>query len=43
MKQKKKQKTHIHWVPGHVEVEGNEKTDQLTKRGTERERKERYA
>jgi ribonuclease HI len=33
--------THIHWVPGHVEVDGNEKADQLAKKGTERKRKER--
>jgi ribonuclease HI len=35
--------THIHWVPGHVEVEGNEKADQLAKKGTEHKRKERDA
>jgi hypothetical protein len=35
--------THIHWVPGHVEVEGNKKADQLAKKGTERKRKERDA
>jgi ribonuclease HI len=35
--------THIHWVPGHVEVEGNEKADQLAKNGTQRKRKERDA
>jgi ribonuclease HI len=33
--------THIHWVPGDVEVEGNEKPDKLTKKGTECKRKER--
>jgi hypothetical protein len=35
--------THIHWVLGGVEVEGNEKEDQLAKKGTERKRKERDA
>jgi ribonuclease HI len=35
--------THIHWVPGHVEVEGNEKADQLAKNGTQCKRKERDA
>jgi hypothetical protein len=35
--------THIHWVPGHVEVEGNEKADQLAKKGAEHKRKERDA
>jgi hypothetical protein len=33
--------THILWVSGHVEVEGNEKADQLAKKGTEHKRKER--
>ena len=27
-------KTHIHWVPGHVNVKGNERTDTLAKQGT---------
>jgi ribonuclease HI len=35
--------THIHQVSGHMEVEGNEKADQLTKKGTEYKRKERDA
>jgi hypothetical protein len=35
--------TYIHWVPGHVEVEGNHKANQLAKKGTERMRKERDA
>src|SRR5205807_3956423 len=26
---------HIHWVPGHVQVQGNEKADALAKQGTE--------
>jgi ribonuclease HI len=30
--------THIHWVPGNIEVEGNEKADQLAKKGTEDKR-----
>jgi hypothetical protein len=35
--------THIHWVPGHVEVEGNEKSDQLVRKGMECKRTERDA
>jgi ribonuclease HI len=35
--------THIHWVPGHVEVEGNKKAAQLAKKGTEHKRRERDA
>src|SRR5437588_195447 len=26
--------THMHWVPGHVQVRGNEKGDALAKNGT---------
>jgi ribonuclease HI len=33
--------THIHWVLGQVEVEGNKKADQLAKKGAEHKRKER--
>jgi hypothetical protein len=33
--------THIHWVPGPVEVDGNEKAEQLSKKGTECKTKER--
>jgi ribonuclease HI len=35
--------THIHWVPGHVEVQGNKKADQLAKKEAEHKRKERHA
>jgi hypothetical protein len=35
--------THIHRVPGHGEVEGNEKADQLATKATEHKRKERDA
>jgi hypothetical protein len=34
-------KTHIHWVPGHVIVKGNERADQLAKEGTTKLRQER--
>jgi hypothetical protein len=34
-------KTHIHWVPGHVNVKGNERADQLAKEGTTKKRRER--
>ena len=27
--------THIHWVPRHVQVTGNERVDKLAKQGTE--------
>ena len=36
-------KVHIHWVPGHVEVEGNERADILAKEGTTRAKPERDA
>jgi len=29
--------THIHWVPGHVNVKGNERADQLAKDGTKKQ------
>ena len=35
--------THIHWVPGHVQVRGNEKADALAKKGTEGKRLPRDA
>jgi ribonuclease HI len=35
---KREIKTHIHWVPGHVNVKGNERADQLAKQGTEGKR-----
>jgi ribonuclease HI len=35
--------THSYWVPRHLEVEGNEKADQLAKKETECKRKERDA
>ena len=31
-------RTHIHWVPGHVNVKGNERADILAKAGTEEKR-----
>jgi ribonuclease HI len=34
-------KTHIHWVPGHVNVKGNERADHLAKEGTTKKRQER--
>src|SRR5437588_5121903 len=34
---------HIHWVPGHVQVKGNEKADALAKQGTEGKRLPRDA
>src|SRR5437588_7385154 len=34
---------HIHWVPGHVQVQGNEKADALAKQGTEGKRLPRDA
>src|SRR5437588_3009949 len=34
---------HIHWVPGHVQVQGNEKADALAKQGTEGRRLPRDA
>src|ERR1700704_5418038 len=34
-------KTHIHWVPGHVNVKGNERSDQLAKEGTKLPKQER--
>src|SRR5205085_2076873 len=35
--------THIHWVPGHVQDQGNEKADALAKKGTEGKRLPRDA
>ena len=35
--------THIHWVPGHVQVQGNERADTLAKKGTEGKRLPREA
>jgi ribonuclease HI len=34
-------KLHIHWVPGHVNVKGNERADILAKQGTEGKRQPR--
>src|SRR5947209_3575793 len=34
---------HMHWVPGHVQVQGNEKADALAKQGTEGKRLPRDA
>jgi len=36
-------KTHIHWVPGHVQVAGNEKAEKLEKEGREGNRLPRDA
>src|SRR5437588_6339972 len=35
--------THIHWVSGHVQVQGNERADTLAKKGTEGKRVPRDA